>query len=433
MEEKNHPQKPVRHDDLIPSNDLSFWEDPERIERTLVDMAARDGLFLNSKVRTLDLPPVSGIDETDQDGFARLHIAARIGSLPHLETLLARGANPNIRTKAGVAPIHLALMYNHSGLTEPLLRAGADPNASNYSGSTPLHMAAWYGHFEATLLLLSAGANPHATDRCRRNPLHLALEKGRSRDASSDPALGARCAQIADILRLNGVNTKSEPRTGTGSTDTGEFVLPPRGPIPELPAIGREQKIERLEQLRLRVIEESQRWLNQAATQVVFGEGDPDAAIVFIGEAPGAEDDRVGRPFAGRAGQFLDKQIQAMGYRREEVYLANAVKLRVAEWSESDGCFKDRHPTQEEVLRGIHALHEQIEIVRPKAIITLGGSATKLFLGLDHIEESRGTWQSYRGIPVMPTLHPAFVLRNYTQENRGKVWSDLKKVKAFIA
>jgi len=160
-------------------------------------------------------------------------------------------------------------------------------------------------------------------------------------------------------------------------------------------------------------------------TRTVFGEGNPDADLMFIGEAPGADEDRTGRPFVGRAGQKLDEIIRAMKLEREDVYIANVLKARPPD---------NRTPLPDEVAGCSPYLVEQIRIIQPKVIVTLGGPATKLVLGSDAgITRLRGTWGecqlgSLNSIPVMPTFHPAYLLRNYTQDTRAKVWSDMKEV-----
>jgi DNA polymerase len=155
--------------------------------------------------------------------------------------------------------------------------------------------------------------------------------------------------------------------------------------------------------------------------KMVFADGNPCADIMFIGEGPGEEEDRQGLPFVGKAGQLLNKQIAAMGLRREDVYIANIVKTRPP---------NNRVPTPEEAELCMPYLVRQIEIVHPKAIVALGATATKyLFNDLSiAITKERGRWKTYRGIDVMPTFHPAFLLRSYTPENRARVWDDLKKV-----
>jgi DNA polymerase len=162
-----------------------------------------------------------------------------------------------------------------------------------------------------------------------------------------------------------------------------------------------------------------------AHTRIVFGEGDPCARLMFVGEAPGEEEDRTGRPFVGRAGQLLDKMIAAMGLRREQVYIANVLKTRPP---------NNATPTPEEAALCAPYLYDQIRIVSPEVLVTLGLPATRLILGTDEsMSRLRGRWGAFttpdgRTIPVMPTYHPAYVLRQYTPEVRGKVWADLKLV-----
>lgn len=161
--------------------------------------------------------------------------------------------------------------------------------------------------------------------------------------------------------------------------------------------------------------------LSAHRTQTVFGEGDPDAKIMFVGEGPGENEDLAGRPFVGRAGEKLDDMIRAMGLRREQVYIANIVKCRPP---------GNRTPAPDEVLACTPYLRQQIETVRPQVIVTLGAPATKFILGNDKISISRvrGQWHDYRGIKVMPTFHPAYMLRSYTREVRAQVWSDIQAV-----
>jgi DNA polymerase len=161
--------------------------------------------------------------------------------------------------------------------------------------------------------------------------------------------------------------------------------------------------------------------------RIVFGEGDPCARLMFVGEAPGAEEDRTGRPFVGRAGQLLDKMIMAMGLSRAQVYIANVLKTRPPD---------NATPTSEEIRLCAPYLYQQIAIVHPHAIVTLGLPATRALLETaDSMSRLRGRWASFNApapagcpIPVMPTYHPAFLLRSYTEENRAKVWSDLRQV-----
>ena len=189
------------------------------------------------------------------------------------------------------------------------------------------------------------------------------------------------------------------------------------------------EKGKRLAELRERHDLECEHCTNvRGHIQTVFGEGHPDADVFFVGEAPGETEDRIGRPFVGAAGQKLDEMIRAMGLRREDCYIANVLKSRPPE---------NRTPLAEEIQRCGPYLVDQILIVNPKVIVTLGGPATKLLLKVDlGISKLRGVWAEWipppstrRGpIPVMPTHHPAYLLRNYTVETRKEVWSDLQAV-----
>ncbi len=159
--------------------------------------------------------------------------------------------------------------------------------------------------------------------------------------------------------------------------------------------------------------------LCEGRQNIVFGDGNPDAALMFIGEGPGQEEDRRGLPFVGRAGELLTQMIErGMGIPRSEVYICNIVKCRPP---------RNRTPLADEVAACRPFLDGQIDAVQPKVIVSLGKPATSLLLGRNvAISRVRGTWQSYRGIPLMPTFHPAFLLRQYTEENRRLVWEDLK-------
>lgn len=161
---------------------------------------------------------------------------------------------------------------------------------------------------------------------------------------------------------------------------------------------------------------------------LVFGEGDPQADLMFVGEAPGANEDRMGRPFVGQAGGKLDEMIGAMGFKREDVYIANVLKSRP---------LNNRTPLRAEAETCGAWLAAQIAIIRPKAIVALGGPAAKLLLDTEvGITRLRGMWGALevdgREYPVMPTYHPAFVLRQYTQQVRREVWEDLQQVMARL-
>lgn len=234
-------------------------------------------------------------------------------------------------------------------------------------------------------------------------------------------------AQNAETSRLLGVDFVPAYRSGRldRAPASPEPLMEPK-PAPIGLARDPAASQRRLDALRDRYEREAPHsQFVTAHTRIVFGEGDPCARLMFIGEAPGEEEDRTGRPFVGRAGQLLDKMITAMGLRREQVYIANVLKTRPP---------NNATPTTEEALLCAPYLYEQIEIIAPEAIVTLGLPATRLILNCtDTMGRLRGRWAFFRDpsgreIPVMPTYHPAYLLRNYTPQERAKVWSDLKLV-----
>ena len=162
--------------------------------------------------------------------------------------------------------------------------------------------------------------------------------------------------------------------------------------------------------------------LCQTRTHAVFGEGNPHAELMFIGEGPGRDEDLQGRPFVGRAGQLLDRMIAAMGMRREEVYIANVVKCRPP---------NNRTPEEEEATACISYLRWQIYLIRPRVMVLLGATAAHYLLNEKQgIMRLRGNWLDYQGIPVMPTYHPAFLLRQETAKRDA--WLDLQQVMRFL-
>jgi DNA polymerase len=166
--------------------------------------------------------------------------------------------------------------------------------------------------------------------------------------------------------------------------------------------------------------------LASSRKNVVFGVGSMDAQLMFVGEAPGADEDEQGEPFVGKAGQLLTKIIQTMGLQRGDVYIANILKCRPDTPGQSAG---NRKPTAEEMSTCIPFLHEQIDLIRPKVLVALGGTAVEGLLGNTvGITKLRGNWQTYRGIPLMPTYHPAYLLRNQALSEKRRVWEDMLQV-----
>jgi DNA polymerase len=162
--------------------------------------------------------------------------------------------------------------------------------------------------------------------------------------------------------------------------------------------------------------------LHEKRTSIVFGVGDPQARLMFIGEGPGADEDRQGEPFVGRAGQLLTKIIEAMGLRRDQVYIANVVKCRPPE---------NRTPLPDEVITCSPFLFQQIAAIRPRVIVCLGTPAAQTVLGTrETITRMRGTFREVDGIRIMPTFHPAYLLRNPAAKR--EVWDDMKLVMACL-
>lgn len=166
--------------------------------------------------------------------------------------------------------------------------------------------------------------------------------------------------------------------------------------------------------------------LASSRKNVVFGVGSIDAQLMFVGEAPGADEDAQGEPFVGKAGQLLTKIIQTTGLQRGDVYIANILKCRPDTPGQSAG---NRKPTPEEMKTCIPYLHEQIDLIRPKILVALGATAVEGLLGKTMgITRLRGNWQTYRGIPLMPTYHPAYLLRNQALSEKRRVWEDMLQV-----
>ena len=154
---------------------------------------------------------------------------------------------------------------------------------------------------------------------------------------------------------------------------------------------------------------------------IVFGAGNPNAKVLFVGEAPGRDEDIQGVPFVGRSGRLLTDIIEkGMKIKREDVYIANILKCRPP---------NNRDPLPQEEINCTPFLDKQIEIIKPKVIITLGRYAAQYLLNTTvAIGKLRGNFHDYKGIPVMPTYHPAYLIRNYNKDNRLKVWNDVKLV-----
>lgn len=252
-----------------------------------------------------------------------------------------------------------------------------------------------------------------------------------------EKVIGARPAHEA-------AKTASSPMLATATGDAIAETKPAPGPAArESAPTSREGKAALLARIRARYErDEPHKAFVTAHHRIVFDDGDPCARVMFIGEAPGEDEDIQGVPFVGRAGQMLNKWIEAMGLKREGVYIANVLKTRPP---------GNATPSPEQARLCAPYLHAQIAAVRPEVIVTLGLPATHLILETTlPMGRLRGVWAQFRipttdplglipeeasgqPIAVMPTYHPAFLLRALTYENRQKIWSDLQLVMARLS
>jgi uracil-DNA glycosylase len=233
----------------------------------------------------------------------------------------------------------------------------------------------------------------------------------------------------AILDRINAIAT-SEPeevKTAEGvalaeSTDPWAFI-PATGEAPSGETLSSEPP-ETLDSLRERVIR-CQKCPHLVASrhQVVFGTGNPAAELMFVGEAPGADEDLRGEPFVGRAGELLTRIIGTMGFSRQEVYIANVLKCRP---DMPPGTPGNRAPTPAEMETCLPYLRRQIELIRPQVMVALGATAMRgLFGTSEPMRGLRGHWCEFDGIPVMATFHPSYLLRNQALTEKRKVWEDM--------
>lgn len=238
----------------------------------------------------------------------------------------------------------------------------------------------------------------------------------------------------------------AQPRPAVAAPRPAPAVAPPR-PAPPLavapvrpPAtlVSTPEKAAAFAELRARVmacVKCSQ--LVATRQSVVFGVGSLDAQLLFVGEAPGADEDRLGEPFVGAAGQLLTKIITAMGQTRDTVFIANVLKCRPHQPPGEPG---NRKPRPDEMATCLPYLREQIQLIQPRVIVALGGTAVEGLFSMSEagITRRRGNWMDFLGIPVMPTFHPSYVLRNETGPDQGRatkrqVWEDMLQVMERLA
>lgn len=272
------------------------------------------------------------------------------------------------------------------------------------------HLQPWRETLEDLGLLGLVREAPPAVEPPRTGPVPAA----RPRPAESRPAPAPAATPAAGA-----------PAAGTPAA---AIYHPPTDPVGRPPAEAL-AACASLEDLRRAVQGCLACPLGPGRLNLVFGEGSPDADLMFIGEGPGRDEDHQGRPFVGRAGELLEKMIGAIGLDRSQVYIANIVKCRPPD---------NRTPTPQEAGACLGILRRQIDLVAPKVIVTLGATPLRELVGVTTgITRVRGQWHRLelgggRAVPVMPTFHPAYVLRQYTQDVRRAVWEDLKSARRWL-
>jgi uracil-DNA glycosylase family 4 len=225
-----------------------------------------------------------------------------------------------------------------------------------------------------------------------------------AREHGADPGVADLRSQLTNYLRL------------VELSGTRDVIMVKPGPEVqyEEPGVAGDSMLS----LREKMLDCRRCGLCRVRTNVVFGEGNPSSEIMFIGEGPGVDEDRTGRPFVGRAGALLTRIIRAMGLEREGVYIANIVKCRPPQ---------NRDPEPDEISQCLPYLEKQIDIIKPRVICALGRVATQVLTGeTGGITSLRGRFFEYRGIRLMPTFHPAACLRQ--PSNKRLVWEDIKKI-----
>lgn len=228
----------------------------------------------------------------------------------------------------------------------------------------------------------------------------------------------------AESLGVNGFSRDARWRARTADTREIREASAERRAAVDTPTTGNRQPAPDLDAILADIGPDCSRCKlhTLGRRQIVFGVGNPNADLMFVGEAPGADEDEQGVPFVGRAGQLLTKIIEAMGLTRDDVYIANVIKCRPP---------GNRNPEPDEIAECEPFLFRQIDAIKPKVIVALGTHAAKTLLKTDlPISRLRGQFFDYRGAKLLPTFHPAFLLRS--PDRKRDVWEDMKKVKAVL-
>ncbi len=247
-----------------------------------------------------------------------------------------------------------------------------------------------------------------------RRPARTSAASKPQRASETSPGFAGKVPAPAQNL--------NSPATSPGATVAVQFA----GGAERTP-LAREAKAAAMEELRGRALVcQKCGHLAAARKHVVFGVGDIHSPLMFVGEAPGADEDTQGEPFVGRAGQLLTRIIQTMGFSRDTVFIANILKCRPDTPGQTAG---NRKPTGEEMKTCLPYLLAQIEIIQPRVIVALGATAVEGLMGrVQGITRLRGQWLTFQDIPLMPTYHPAYLLRNQSLAAKREVWEDMLRV-----
>ncbi|MEW6304593.1 MAG: uracil-DNA glycosylase [Verrucomicrobiota bacterium] len=252
-------------------------------------------------------------------------------------------------------------------------------------------------------------------------------------DALKKPVAPARAAAVTAPKVAPAISAPSAAPRAADPAPKAKSILPANlvnldPPAPAASPLSREAKEQAIAELRGRALV-CQKCPNLASsrTQVVFGVGDIHSPLMFVGEAPGEDEDKQGEPFVGKAGQLLTRIIQTMGLSRDTVYIANILKCRP---DMPDQAYGNRKPTPEEMKTCLPYLLAQIDLIRPRVIVALGATAVEGLFGKANagITKQRGNWMIFRDTPVMPTYHPAYLLRNQALSEKRRVWEDMLQV-----
>lgn len=252
------------------------------------------------------------------------------------------------------------------------------------------------------------------------------------RGLQNRPDVRADASTLQRIALLGISKNVSDPTENLSVSETPRIDEPvPQEALTRIAAEGDTQKPDAatrlFEELRVKVLA-CTKCPNLVAFRhsVVFGIGNSSAELMFVGEAPGSDEDLQGEPFVGRAGELLTKIIQTMGYQRSDVYIANVLKCRP---NMPPGASGNRQPTPTEMETCLPYLRQQIELIRPKVMVALGATAMRgLFGKVEPMKEMRGRWHVFGSIPVMATFHPSYLLRNQALSEKRKVWDDMLQV-----